>query len=132
MSSDERPSRSRERFLDFVVKWVVQFIRWCFSRNPAARLVSQTRSAIVELPDGAKLAYDILGSQHLGKTTPVVMICGMTALKSDNERVNEAVAQSHPGNYILCALTTYVPICSRTFIFSCFQVLVYDHRCAIR
>lgn len=103
MSSDERPSRSRERFLDFVVKWVVQFIRWCFSRNPAARLVSETRSAIVELPDGAKLAYDILGSQHLGKTTPVVMICGMTALKSDNERVNEAVAQSHP-------------------------VLVYDHR----
>jgi len=58
--------------------------------------------AVAELPDGAKLAYNILGSQYLGKTTPVVMICGMTALKSDNKKVSEAVAQSHPGNYILC------------------------------
>jgi len=98
MSSGEHPS---PRLPAFVGKWVSQLNHWYFSRKPPARLVPVPvpEPAIVELPDGAKLAYDILGSQHLGKTTPVIMICGMTALKSDNKKVNEAVAQSHPGNY---------------------------------
>jgi len=102
MPSGEYRSRSSERYLTFVGKWVSQLNHWYFSLKPSARLVPVPGPAVVELPDGAKLAYDILGSQHLGKTTPVVMICGMTALKSDNKKVSEAVAQSHPGNYILC------------------------------
>lgn len=102
MPSGECRSRSSERYLTFVGKWVSQLNHWYFSLKPSARLVPVPGPAVVELPDGAKLAYDILGSQHLGKTTPVVMICGMTALKSDNKKVSEAVAQSHPGNYILC------------------------------
>jgi len=112
MSSGERRSQSCEKLLAFVGKWVPQLNHWYFSQKPPARLMPAPGPAIVELPDGAKLAYDILGPQHLGKTTPVVMICGMTALKSDNKKVNEAVAESHPGNYILCDSMAYIPIYS--------------------
>jgi hypothetical protein len=59
--------------------------------------MAPTEFSTLILPDGAKIAFEILGSQHLGKTTPIVMICGMTALRSDSKGVNMTLAKSHPG-----------------------------------
>lgn len=52
------------------------------------------------LPDGAKLAYDILGSHHLGKATPLVVICGMTAVRGDSGHLNQVLAKNRPGTVI--------------------------------
>ncbi|KAF5381111.1 hypothetical protein D9615_004137 [Tricholomella constricta] len=57
----------------------------------------------VKLPDGATLAYEVYGSFHLGVRTPIVLICGMSALRGDFERLTRSLAQTRP-------------------------VLIYDHR----
>ncbi|KAF8077746.1 Alpha/Beta hydrolase protein [Lyophyllum atratum] len=57
----------------------------------------------VKLPDGAMLAYELYGSFHLGVKTPIVLICGMSALRHDYERLSRGLAQTRP-------------------------VLIYDHR----
>ncbi len=49
------------------------------------------------LPDGTKLVYDILGSQHLERATPMVIICGMTAIREDSGHLNRVLAKSRPG-----------------------------------
>lgn len=57
----------------------------------------------IRLPDGATLAYELYGSFHLGVKTPVVLICGMSALRHDFDRLSRGLAQTRP-------------------------VLIYDHR----
>lgn len=118
MSSDKHNSDSYQGtgLFGFVGKWVFEPVQRYFSlgkpiQEPtpeadtagAVSGLTTTGLTTVALPDGAKLVYEILEPRHLGKTTPVVMICGMTALRVDDERVNKAVAKSHP-------------------------VLIYDHR----
>jgi hypothetical protein len=51
----------------------------------------------VVLPDGAKLAYEILGSQFLGVIEPLVWIPGMTNIRSDFERITAVLSESRPG-----------------------------------
>ncbi|THH27429.1 hypothetical protein EUX98_g6763 [Antrodiella citrinella] len=55
------------------------------------------------LPDGAQLAYDVLGSVHFGCPTPIVLIGGLSNVAGDWERLSTVLAQKRP-------------------------VLVYDHR----
>ncbi|KAJ7766748.1 Alpha/Beta hydrolase protein [Mycena metata] len=56
-----------------------------------------------ELPDGAVLAYDVLGSSFLGEELPLVLVCGMSSARADWMRLSSTWAQTRP-------------------------VLVYDHR----
>ncbi|KAJ7311598.1 Alpha/Beta hydrolase protein [Mycena albidolilacea] len=65
-------------------------------------LVQQQHSTCV-LPDGAVLAYEVLGSKHLGNALPLVLVCGMAMSRADWVRLSTTWAQSRP-------------------------VLVYDHR----
>ncbi|KAG7092932.1 hypothetical protein E1B28_009237 [Marasmius oreades] len=57
----------------------------------------------VTAPDGASLAYEILGSQWIGRALPIVLIGGMTSLRGDWERLANPLAAHRP-------------------------VLIYDHR----
>jgi len=55
------------------------------------------------LPDGGKLAFEIWGSNHLGRCPPIVLIGGLSSLRGDWDRLGNSLAQSRP-------------------------VLIYDHR----
>ncbi|KAJ7940172.1 Alpha/Beta hydrolase protein [Mycena leptocephala] len=55
------------------------------------------------LPDGAVLAYEVLGSTYLDKALPLVLICGVAMARPDWVRLSTTWAQSRP-------------------------VLIYDHR----
>ncbi|KAJ7137816.1 Alpha/Beta hydrolase protein [Mycena epipterygia] len=55
------------------------------------------------LPDGAVLAYEVLGAAHLGNALPLVLVCGMAMARADWVRLSSTWAQSRP-------------------------VLIYDHR----
>lgn len=54
----------------------------------------------VTLPDGAKLAYEVHGSFHLGERVPIVLICGMSTLRGDWERLSRSLAKTRPGIFI--------------------------------
>ncbi|KAF9443345.1 alpha/beta-hydrolase [Macrolepiota fuliginosa MF-IS2] len=121
MDPSKTNSRGYKGLTQFMGKWVYEPVQRYFSpesSNPVAEKQSSsfmqpmTQSADnrtengvlnVVLPDGATLAYEVLGSHNLAKATPVVMICGMTALREDSEQLPKVLARSHP-------------------------VLIYDHR----
>jgi len=50
----------------------------------------------VSLPQGAKLAYNVLGSEHVGRAQPIVLVGGMSSLRGDWERLSTALATSRP------------------------------------
>ncbi|KII89084.1 hypothetical protein PLICRDRAFT_40727 [Plicaturopsis crispa FD-325 SS-3] len=50
----------------------------------------------VSLPDGAKLAYEVLGSQHIGRAVPLVLVCGMTSRRNDWDRLSSALSRQRP------------------------------------
>ncbi|ESK91382.1 3-oxoadipate enol-lactonase [Moniliophthora roreri MCA 2997] len=50
----------------------------------------------VTTPDGAIIAYEILGAQWIGRRLPIVLVCGMTALRGDWERLASRLAQMRP------------------------------------
>ncbi|KAK7040863.1 hypothetical protein VNI00_009459 [Paramarasmius palmivorus] len=52
---------------------------------------------IAKTPDGAKLAYEFLGSQWIGRRLPIVLVCGMSALRGDWERLATRLAEIRPG-----------------------------------
>jgi len=52
------------------------------------------------LPDGATLAYEILGSYHTGRATPIVLICGMTSIRIDYERLTKSLIRTRPGTIV--------------------------------
>lgn len=49
------------------------------------------------LKDGARLAYEILGVEHLGNAQPIVLIGGMSSLRGDWERLSCSLATVRPG-----------------------------------
>ncbi|KAG6878976.1 hypothetical protein C0992_006111 [Termitomyces sp. T32_za158] len=57
----------------------------------------------IKLPDGATLAYEVHGSLHIGTKVPIVLVCGMSSLRVDYERLTQSLSQTRP-------------------------VLIYDHR----
>ncbi|KAJ7080342.1 Alpha/Beta hydrolase protein [Mycena belliarum] len=57
----------------------------------------------VILTDGAQISFNVLGSEHLGRASPIVLIGGVSSLRGDWERLATSLARVRP-------------------------VLVYDHR----
>jgi len=49
------------------------------------------------LPDGAKLAYNVFGSEHVSHAKPIVLVGGVSSLKGDWERLSTALAKNRPG-----------------------------------
>ncbi|KAF8163516.1 Alpha/Beta hydrolase protein [Crassisporium funariophilum] len=96
--------------VDFVDRWIREPIARRLSSPPpplteivaAPELMASGYSTLV-LPDGAKLAYEVQGSYHLGRSEPIVLICGMTSARIDFERLTQCLVKTHP-------------------------VLIYDHR----
>jgi hypothetical protein len=54
-------------------------------------------SSTVTLPDGAKLAYNLLGAEHLSVVTPLVLIGGMSSRRIDWARLSEELCKNRPG-----------------------------------
>ncbi|TFK42369.1 Alpha/Beta hydrolase protein [Crucibulum laeve] len=97
--------------LQFVDSWLYgPFFKHWSSPPPVLPSPSVTAPAematgysTLMLPDGAKLAYEVLGSYYLGSAEPIVLICGMTSIRTDYERLTRALIKTRP-------------------------VLIYDHR----
>lgn len=51
------------------------------------------------LPDGAQLAYGVLGLEHLRLKTPMVLIGGVGTVSGDWEPLARAVAAQRPGTW---------------------------------
>lgn len=49
------------------------------------------------LPDGGSLAYEILGSEHLASAVPIVLICGVTNIRSDFKRLSAVLSKTRAG-----------------------------------
>ena len=52
------------------------------------------------LPAGAKIAYEVLGSAHLGSALPLIMLCGMSQLRHDWDRVYVEFMRTRPGGFL--------------------------------
>ncbi|KAG6814596.1 hypothetical protein H0H92_000125 [Tricholoma furcatifolium] len=52
--------------------------------------------SILELGDGAKIAYEILGARHLGSRQPLILIGGMSSRRIDWERLAVSLADVRP------------------------------------
>jgi len=63
-----------------------------------ARLHEMSGSAhsTIDLADGAKMAYEILGSRYLGLRQPLVLIGGMSSRRIDWERLATSLADVRP------------------------------------
>ncbi|TFK30094.1 alpha/beta-hydrolase [Coprinopsis marcescibilis] len=46
--------------------------------------------------DGSRQAYEILGTEHIGTKTPLVLINGMSMLRGDWQRLSECLAKFRP------------------------------------
>jgi hypothetical protein len=61
------------------------------------------------LPDGARIAYEILGSAHLGSALPLIMLCGMSQLRHDWDRVYVKFIRTRPGGFLYLSVTQANP-----------------------
>ncbi|KNZ79326.1 hypothetical protein J132_10677 [Termitomyces sp. J132] len=52
--------------------------------------------SLLDLADGAKIAYEILGTQHLGSRQPLVLIGGMSSRRNDWERLANSLSRVRP------------------------------------
>lgn len=52
----------------------------------------------LDLPDGARLAYEVLGSEHLQSRRPLVLIGGASNLRGDWDRLSVALSRARPGS----------------------------------
>lgn len=69
--------------------------------------------SFVLLEDGAKLAYQILGAQHLGSRQPIVLVGGISSTRGDFERLSYELAISRPGaSDLMC-----IALCTMKLIF---------------
>ncbi|KAF8077745.1 Alpha/Beta hydrolase protein [Lyophyllum atratum] len=59
-------------------------------------MMSSTPHSTVDLADGAKIAYEVMGSQHLGLREPLVLIGGMSSRRIDWERLATSLAAVRP------------------------------------
>ncbi|KAG6867820.1 hypothetical protein C0993_010675 [Termitomyces sp. T159_Od127] len=58
--------------------------------------MSNTAHSILYLEDGAKIAYEILGTQHLSSRQPLVLIGGMSSRRIDWERLANSLSRVRP------------------------------------
>jgi hypothetical protein len=52
---------------------------------------------VVTTPDGAKIAHDVLGSQHLGHAEPLVLVNGLGAVRGDWLKLSGVLSEIRPG-----------------------------------
>lgn len=71
------------------------------------------------LEDGTKLAYEILGTQHLGSRQPIVLVGGISSTRGDFERLSNELAKYRPGASDLTCIDEMLMQIS---------VLIFDHR----
>ncbi|KAF7295577.1 Hydrolase-4 domain-containing protein [Mycena indigotica] len=68
------------------------------------------------LPDGAKLAYDILGAEKLNHASPIVLVGGVSSRRIDWNRLSTALGRVRPGNpHYLLSLSVH--LCNVKFLF---------------
>lgn len=53
-----------------------------------------------ELPDGALLAYEILGQEHANLRPPLALVSGMGGLRSDWMRLASALSCNRTGEFM--------------------------------
>lgn len=86
------------------------------------RSTEMTDFSVLALPDGARIAYQVLGIQYQEFQKPLVLVCGMSSIRSDWERLSTSLSTKRPGEqhsiYILPACHSHESV----------TVLVYDHR----
>lgn len=63
-------------------------------------LVIAMSCSTVILTDGTRLAYNLFGSQHLGRAEPIVLVGGMSSISGDWERLSTALARNRPGRLV--------------------------------
>lgn len=63
--------------------------------------------ASIVLEDGAQLAYEVLGSHHIGSEQPIVLIGGMSSLRGDWERLATSLAVKRPGRFISLGISFF-------------------------
>lgn len=56
-----------------------------------------TAYSTVLLPDGGQIAFEVLGTEYLGRRQPIVFIGGMSSLRGDWERLSNSIANVRPG-----------------------------------
>lgn len=70
------------------------------------------------------MAYEVLGSQHVGKRQPLVLIGGMSSRRGDWERLAVSLADVRPGMRLAFRLLQDLS--------EHLEVLLFDYRCASR
>lgn len=58
--------------------------------------MSNTAHSILCLADGAKIAYEVKGTQYLGSHQPLVLIGGMSSRRVDWERLARSLSRVRP------------------------------------
>jgi hypothetical protein len=57
--------------------------------------LSTDTKGVLDLPGGATIAYQVLGSQHLKRAIPIVFIPGMSSLVTDYETLTSGLAKTN-------------------------------------
>ncbi|KAH6918408.1 Alpha/Beta hydrolase protein [Coprinopsis sp. MPI-PUGE-AT-0042] len=85
--------------MDFFSRFVNPFFRRSSAiTEPSATTkadISTDTEGVLELPGGATIAYQVVGSQYLGNTTPIVLIPGMSSLVTDYEALTSGLAKTN-------------------------------------
>lgn len=59
--------------------------------------VTMPRPMFVTLPDGARIAYELLGSEWVGLQKPIILIGGVSSRRGDWERLAQPLARKRAG-----------------------------------
>ncbi|RXW18982.1 hypothetical protein EST38_g6876 [Candolleomyces aberdarensis] len=96
LASYLNPLNVLSSFLHIIDLWTIQPVLrlTSFSESPTTK--PEDGHFFLELSGGAKLSYQIRGSEHYGKTRPLVLVCGMSALMLDYDRLSSALSKTHP------------------------------------
>ena len=52
---------------------------------------------ILVLPDGAQIAYEVWGAQHIAQALPIVLVGGISTIRGDWDRLAHCLAATRPG-----------------------------------
>ena len=52
---------------------------------------------ILVLPDGAQIAYEVWGAQHVAQALPIILVGGISTIRGDWDRLAHCLAATRPG-----------------------------------